>query len=50
MFLKMLIGEQLLLLHLKDNRGSIPMGGKGLSLKKVLPATVLEDLRIMGKN
>ncbi|MFX1501698.1 MAG: GPP34 family phosphoprotein [Promethearchaeota archaeon] len=44
----MLIGEQLLLLHLKD-RGSIPMGGKGLSLKKVLPAAVLEDLRIMGK-
>ncbi|MEE9379674.1 MAG: GPP34 family phosphoprotein [Candidatus Lokiarchaeia archaeon] len=45
----MLLGEKFLLLPLKERSGKLPLGGKGMSLKNVLPGTVLKDLRMRGK-
>lgn len=45
----MLLGEKFLLLPLKVRSGKLPLGGKGLSLKNVLPGTVFKDLRLKGK-
>ena len=45
----MLLGEKFLLLPLNEKRGKLPLGGKGMSLKNVLPGTVFKDLRLKGK-
>ena len=44
----MLLGEELLIIMLRKS-GKLALGGKGLSLKTILPASILKDLRLIGK-
>ena len=45
----MLIGEEFLLMAYKEKRKRLPLGGRGMFLNFVMPATVLSDLRLVGK-
>lgn len=45
----MLLGEEFLLIAYKEKKKQLPLGGMGMFLKNVMPATVLSDLRLAGK-
>jgi hypothetical protein len=45
----MLIGEEFLLIAYKEKKRKLPLGGRGMFLDFVMPATVLSDLCLAGK-
>ncbi|MHA1673651.1 MAG: GOLPH3/VPS74 family protein [Promethearchaeota archaeon] len=45
----LLIGQEVLLMVYKEKRKKLPLGGWGMFLEFMMPATVLSDLHLLGK-